>query len=212
MFTVAVVEDDGTAVAKLRACLDQYAATHAGVQFDVTVFNDDNTLPMSKGTEFSFFSANSVDSTSLGMSYFGSSDTVTLKSAFTKAGFKVNETLWNYYESGAGKDYGLASGSVSYGDAEDFRINEAPLSALEAESGLLDSVKGTVPVYVLNRVVGEGRDMPRSMYNHADKQEDKEKSYIELDSTETETIKYNIRYRKHKEPRPQWSGFLLSRW
>ena len=140
----------------------------------VLLKNDDNTLPMSKGTEFSFFSANSVDSTSLGMSYFGSSDTVTLKSAFTKAGFKVNETLWNYYESGAGKDYGLASGSVSYGDAEDFRINEAPLSALEAESGLLDSVKGTVPVYVLNRVVGEGRDMPRSMYNHADKQEDKE--------------------------------------
>ncbi|WP_236717068.1 hypothetical protein [Bifidobacterium longum] len=39
MFTVAVVEDDETAVAKLRACLDQYAATHAGVQFDVTVFN-----------------------------------------------------------------------------------------------------------------------------------------------------------------------------
>ena len=28
------------------------------------------------------------------------------------------------------------------------------------------------------------------MYNHADKQEDKEKSYIELDSTETEIIKY----------------------
>lgn len=40
MFTVAVVEDDETAVAKLRACLDQYAATHAGVQFDVTVFNE----------------------------------------------------------------------------------------------------------------------------------------------------------------------------
>ena len=32
--------------------------------------------------------------------------------------------------------------------------------------------------------------MPRSMYNHTDKQEDKEKSYIELDSTETEIIKY----------------------
>ena len=40
MFTVAVVEDDETAVAKLRACLDQYAATHAGVQFDVIVFNE----------------------------------------------------------------------------------------------------------------------------------------------------------------------------
>ncbi len=40
MFTVAVVEDDETAVAKLRACLDRYAETHAGVQFDVTVFGE----------------------------------------------------------------------------------------------------------------------------------------------------------------------------
>lgn len=156
----------------------------------VLLKNDDDMLPMKQGTEFSFFSANSVDGTSLQMSLFGGGTDVTLKSSFTNAGFKVNDTLWNYYESGAGKDYGLASGSISYGDAEDFRINEAPLSALQKESGLLDSVKGTVPVYVLNRVVGEGRDMPRSMVNHADKQEDKEKSYIELDSTETEIIKY----------------------
>lgn len=156
----------------------------------VLLKNDDNELPAQKGTTFSFFSANSVDGSSLTQGYLGTPETVTLKSAFTAAGFKVNETLWNYYESGAGKDYGLATGSVNYGDGEDFRINEAPLAALRKESGLLDSVKGTTPVYVLNRVVGEGRDMPRSMYNHADKQEDKEKSYIELDSTETEIIKY----------------------
>ena len=31
----------------------------------------------------------------------------------------------------------------------------------------MDSVKNTVPVYFLKRVAGEGRDMPRSMYNHA---------------------------------------------
>ena len=158
----------------------------------VLLKNDDGTLPMKQGTAFSFFSANSVDGTSKSSfgAFGGGGASVTLKSAFENAGFKVNDTLWNYYESGAGKDYGLASGSVSYGDAEDFRINEAPLSALEKESGLLDSVKGTVPVYVLNRVVGEGRDMPRSMVNHADNQEDKEKSYIELDSTETEIITY----------------------
>ena len=158
----------------------------------VLLKNDDDTLPMNQGTTFSFFSANSIDGTSKSSfgAFGGGGASVTLKSAFENAGFKVNDTLWNYYESGAGKDYGLASGSVSYGDAEDFRINEAPLSALERESGLLDSVKGTVPVYVLNRVVGEGRDMPRSMVNHADNQEDKEKSYIELDSTETEIITY----------------------
>ena len=128
----------------------------------VLLKNDDNELPAQKGTTFSFFSANSVDGSSLTQGYLGTPETVTLKSAFTAAGFKVNETLWNYYESGAGKDYGLATGSVNYGDGEDFRINEAPLAALRKESGLLDSVKGTTPVYVLNRVVGEGRDMPTS--------------------------------------------------
>lgn len=75
-------------------------------------------------------------------------------------------------------------------DAEDFAINECPLSVLEKDSAVLDSVKGTTPVYVLKRVAGEGRDMPRSMYNHAESAEDKEKSYLEPDSTELEIIKY----------------------
>ena len=39
----------------------------------------------------------------------------------------------------------------------------------------MDSVKNTVPVYFLKRVAGEGRDMPRSMYNHAESEEDKAK-------------------------------------
>ena len=54
----------------------------------------------------------------------------------------------------------------------------------------MDSVKNTVPVYFLKRVAGEGRDMPRSMYNHAESEEDKAKSYLEPDSTELEIISY----------------------
>jgi beta-glucosidase len=102
----------------------------------------------------------------------------------------VNEALWNFYSAGAGAGYGLASGSISFGDAENFRINECPLSVLQGESGLLDSVQGTTPVYVLKRVAGEGRDMPRSMYNHADTQEDKVRSYLEPDTTEREILQY----------------------
>ena len=47
-----------------------------------------------------------------------------------------------------------------------------------------------MPVYFLKRVAGEGRDMPRSMYNHAESEEDKAKSYLEPDSTELEIISY----------------------
>ncbi|NEG90047.1 LytR/AlgR family response regulator transcription factor [Bifidobacterium aerophilum] len=40
MFTVAVVEDDENAAARLRACLKQYENDHTGVRFDVTEFRE----------------------------------------------------------------------------------------------------------------------------------------------------------------------------
>ena len=40
MFSVAVVEDDGEAAARLRACLERYERDHPGVRFDVTEFRE----------------------------------------------------------------------------------------------------------------------------------------------------------------------------
>ena len=102
----------------------------------------------------------------------------------------MNETLWELLQRGCRCRLRSGQRSISFGDAEDFRINECPLSVLQGESGLLDSVQGTTPVYVLKRVAGEGRDMPRSMYNHADTQEDKVRSYLEPDTTEREILQY----------------------
>lgn len=152
----------------------------------VLLKNDDAVMPFASGTTFSFFSANSDNFASGGMMGGGQS----LKEVFEEQGFGVNETLWSFYTEGGGKEYGLAAGSISFGDAEDFSINECPLSVLQAEEGLLDSAKDTVPVYVLKRVAGEGRDMPRSMYNHADNAKDQVKSYIEPDSKELEVLQY----------------------
>ncbi|MBP3894087.1 MAG: fibronectin type III-like domain-contianing protein [Atopobiaceae bacterium] len=39
-------------------------------------------------------------------------------------------------------------------------------------------------------MAGEGRDMPRSMYNHASNHEDQVKSYLEPDTTELEILQY----------------------
>lgn len=153
----------------------------------VLLKNEDQSLPLAEDTAFSLFSVNaakiSVDGGILG----GGEN---LKSIFENKGVELNEKLWNFYTEGAGKEYGLASGSISFGDAEDFRINECPLSELEKAEGVLDSVSGTTPVYVLKRVAGEGRDMPRSMYNHAESQEDKERSYLEPDAAELELLQY----------------------
>ena len=147
----------------------------------VLLENRENTLPLSTSTTFSFVSVNAEKISAEG------SD---LKTLFQNAGFGVNETLWNFYTKGDGKGYGLGTGSISYGAAEDFRINECPLSVMQSADGVLASLNGTVPVYFLKRVAGEGRDMPRSMYNHADSAEDKARTYLEPDSTELEIINY----------------------
>ncbi len=148
----------------------------------VLLKNDDKRMPYSKDTTFSFVSHSSVG--------FNGGEKGDLKTCFTESGFGVNETLWNFYSEGNGKDYGLGVGSVNYGDDEDFSINECPLDVMKSESGLLESMEGTTPVFILQRVAGEGRDMPRSMYNHTDREEDKTKSYLEPDSVELEILQY----------------------
>ena len=87
----------------------------------VLLKNNEGRMPYSTDTTFSFVSHSAV-------SYIGGNK-VDMKTAFEDAGFGVNEDLWKFYSEGNGKDYGLGAGSVSYGDDEDFSVNECPLSA-----------------------------------------------------------------------------------
>lgn len=162
----------------------------------VVLLKNDGGLPYAGGTTFSFFGAGSATvmgntGYDMALMFGGTADPgLTLKTAFEDRGFGVNETLWKFYWEGAGKAYRLGAGSLSFGDGEDFSINECPMSVMQGEAGLLDSAKDTVPVFVLARKVGEGRDMPRSMYNHATNPEDQAKSYLEPDSNEMEILSY----------------------
>lgn len=154
----------------------------------VLLKNEGNALPLSKDTPISFFSRNAVTvATHAGIMGYGSG---TLKEDFEADGYTVNKTLWKFYDKGAGSSYGLGSGSISFGDEEDFAINECPLEKITADDKVVDSLSGTTAVYVLKRVAGEGRDMPRSMYNHTDKAENQTKSYLEPDSVELEILSY----------------------
>ena len=160
----------------------------------VLLKNDDATMPFAEGTTFSFFSENVKNLTatqSLMTQFLGASgDENKLAASFEAEGLHVNDTLMEFYTKGAGAAYTMGPGSIGFGASEDFAINECPLSELEAADGVLDSAKGTVPVFVWRRVAGEGRDMPRSMYNHADNPEDQAKSYLEPDTTELEILQY----------------------
>ena len=160
----------------------------------VLLKNDDAVMPFAEGTTFSFFSENVKNLTatqSLMTQFLGASgDENKLVDSFEAKGLHVNSTLMEFYTKGAGAAYKMGPGSISFGASEDFSINECPLSELQAADGVLDSAKDTVPVFVWRRVAGEGRDMPRSMYNHASNPEDQVKSYLEPDTTELEILQY----------------------
>lgn len=159
-------------------------ANQIAAEGNVLLKNDDNALPVAEDTVFSLFGINATAAQSTD-SMLGGRD---LKTLFGEAGVSINTTLWDYYTGTEG--YGLGSGSISFGDDEDFSIKEVPLSELKAAEGVLDSAKDTVPVFVFKRVVGEGRDMPRSMYNHADNPVDQAKTYLEPNTTELEVLQY----------------------
>jgi beta-glucosidase len=128
----------------------------------VLLENDDASLPLAEGTTLSFVSGNSrslgTGSAGILASTMGvEGETVdAVTPAMEAAGLKVNQTLVEFYASGAGSEYVMGPGSVSYGDDEDFSINECPLSVMR-EAGVLDSLQGTTPVFVMKRVAGEGR-------------------------------------------------------
>lgn len=160
----------------------------------VLLRNEGGALPLPQGTTVSLFSeASKTFAASQNMMTMvtgsGSGSYDKINSGLENAGLSVNKTLQDMYQHGACKDYAMGPGSVSFGDAEDFRINECPLAVMQ-ESGALDSAQGTTPLFIMKRVAGEGRDMPRSMYNHASTPEDQQRSYLEPDSTEREILSY----------------------
>ena len=145
---------------------------------------NDGVLPYEAGHAFSFFSQSSVSILAGGYSGGG----VNVKDAFESKGFTVNTALWEFYQKSA-KNHQRGPGSISYGRDEDFSIGECPAEEIAAV-GLEDSFAGTTGVFVWSRVVGEGRDMPRSMYNHTEIPEDQVKSYLEPDSVELSVLQY----------------------
>lgn len=151
--------------------------------------NEGGTLPLARGTSISFFGSESVAETSA-LAAFMEAPTSSLKDSFEGDGFTVNESLWSLYSDGACASSKLGPGSIDYGDAEDFSINECPLDTVLAAPGVEESISDTVPVYVMRRVAGEGRDMPRSMYQHTDVIEDQSKTYLEPNSVELEILQY----------------------
>ena len=133
--------------------------------------NEDEALPLAKGSKVSLFSTSSVNIVygGTGSANVDASKCDNLKTALEKEGFSVNQTLWDFYETGAAAEYtrGNAGAVVQdsatasgYGSAE---IVEAPWSLYSED--VLGSVEeyGDAAIVVLSRIGGEGAD---SYFDH----------------------------------------------
>ena len=130
------------------------------------LLNNDSALPLAEGARVTLLGTTSADFV-YGGTGSGGMDTSTatnLKDALEADGFAVNPTMWDFYTTGAGMDYGLVTASGSLNnyifDNAEFLVNEAPQSAYsDAE---WDSVAdyGDAAIVVFGRVCGEGADLP----------------------------------------------------
>ncbi len=135
--------------------------------------NENDALPLEKGSKVSCFSTSSVNLVygGTGSGNIDASKADNLKSALEKAGFEINEALWSFYSEGAGLEYARQGGSGVLPPAA--VISEAPMSAYTDD--VLESVSdyGDAAIVVFSRIGGEGADM-----------EFDESNYLALDENE----------------------------
>ena len=134
------------------------------------LINDNEALPLAKGAKVSLFSTSSVNIVygGTGSANVDTTKCDNLKTALEKADFKVNKTLWDFYETGDASIYtredagataqdsaGSDEATSTYGMAE---IVEAPWDIYTKD--VLKSVEkyGDAAIVVLSRIGGEGAD------------------------------------------------------
>ncbi len=144
------------------------------------LMNENNALPLNPeiadDKNVSLFSTSSVNPVygGTGSGNVDSSKAKSFKEAFESVGLDVNDTLWNFYTSGAGSKYARKSAGIMPVSAE---VTEAPWSAYTSE--VISSVTGTA-VVVISRIGGEGYDASYTL--------DGSVNYLELDQNEKDML------------------------
>ena len=130
------------------------------------LLNRENALPLAQGAKVSLFGTGSADFVygGTGSGSVDSSKALNLKDALEADGVSVNPTVWNFYTTGAGKDYRrqLAPGSLNnyIFDNSGYLINEVPQSVFTDAEWNSVADYGDAAIMVVSRVCGEGSDLP----------------------------------------------------
>ncbi|MEE0106222.1 MAG: glycoside hydrolase family 3 N-terminal domain-containing protein [Lachnospiraceae bacterium] len=147
----------------------------------MVLLKNENGLPLKEGAKVSLFGEDSVDFV-YGGSGSGSVDTslaLNLKQAMEASGFEVNDTLWDFYDKGAGKDY-RKSVPDETGEGE-FAVNEVPANVYTDD--VKESFKdyNDAAVVCIGRSGGESADIPTEPLASG-------YQYLELDQDERDLL------------------------
>ena len=141
------------------------------------LMNENQALPLDEGAKISTFSNSSVNIVygGTGSGNIDASSAETWKGALEKSGFSVNETLWDFYDTGDGAAYKSdRGGTVTTAGAT---TSEVPWSAYTDEVKKSVSDYGDAALVMISRVGGEGAD---ATYDGA--------NYLALDDNEKEML------------------------
>lgn len=132
----------------------------------VLLWNENKTLPLEEGSAVSLFGNSSVNLvyTGSGSGSISIAKAVNMRDALKQYDFKVNDTLWDFYDTGAGsKKAGYGITQAGGGDMSGYTMNvkEVPRSMIEGNPSIVNSFAayGDAAVFVLGRSGGEGKDI-----------------------------------------------------
>ncbi|WP_418667238.1 glycoside hydrolase family 3 C-terminal domain-containing protein [Allofournierella sp.] len=146
----------------------------------VLLKNEGGALPLAAGAKVSLLSQNAVDLV-YGGTGAGSVDTSSapdLKTALEAAGLVVNPTLWEFYTTGAGKDYRKEVPSIT--GAGVFRAHEVPQALYTDEVKGSFTAYGDAAIVVIGRSGGESADLTAGLNEGG--------HYLELNADEKDLL------------------------
>ena len=151
----------------------------------VLLENKNNALPLAKDDKVSCFMTGSVafNYTSSGSSASNTAGYDNLKTALTRVGLSVNESLWEQYEQSSYKRY--KKGTTTY-------INEMPYSEYSADA-IASFAEYNTAIVTLARDSGEGSDI----IAYAAKCDGEDGNYLRLSAQEKEVLQELTKLKKN---------------
>ncbi len=159
----------------------------------VLMKNQNNALPLDKGANISVFGKNSVNWVygGSGSAAGNSSRVIGLESALTSAGFNLNPTLLDFYNSsasgsGRGTSPSMASTGISGFATGETNYDDYTTAVKNSYSNYSDAA-----LVVISRMGGEGWDLPQTMIDSEGKAVEGANAsdhYLQLDNYETRLI------------------------